>query len=299
LRRVYTNYHYFLLAFGCILLVVAWHPRTPLAQIASDITPPQIMNVYPSGTANEPTAISPAGNLSIYLDAIEDNPNVTTVTITANLTGYSKILQLSKISVITYSKGNATRFGTTWTVPEDAGVKYRFYWYINDKANHENSTTTYAITEAEAPQGFFTINGYKIPESETLWLDTLELTIGYWCVKYPDVISSVKIEIYWQENESLLVETLLTKLEDNYWDTNYTLPKDLTTYIVYGYVTTVKEKEYKQLSIYLNFKLPEEMRVISIADIYRIVFTVLACSAIYLGARGRVITVRRRKRRRR
>ena len=301
LRRRYTDYHYVLVIFGVILLILAWHPKSPLATIGTDTTPPEIVNVYPSGTATNPTVVSPGSNLSIYMDVIENiGLNISQVTITANLTGYSKTIELYNTStIITYPEGNASRFASVWYVPDEPGIKYKLYWYVMDVGGNENSTITYAITEAEAPVGFFTVNGYKIPESETLWLNTLKLTFGYWVVKYPDVVSAVRVKIFWKNN-TLLDDISFNKMEDSYWEANYTLPQGDTYYIVEGYVETIAGKSYKQLSIYLNYAPPQEVTEVTVSTIYKITLTGMAAVAIYLGARGRPIKIigRRKKRKR-
>jgi hypothetical protein len=284
MKRVHTIYNYLLVGFGLALILSVIIPTSPLSVVSK--LSPAIINTFPSGNSSTPTIISPNSKISLYADISYGARNVF-VKIRCNSTGYAEEITLQPTNIsATYPEGKTVRYVSQWQVPDRDSVIYRFDWFADS-----TNTTTYAIASSGVVEGFFTVNGYAISNSETIWLNTTKVKIEYWAIKNFYSISRVAVKVRNGTAEIVSFELSKDPANPNHWVAEYEIPKE-QNYVIEGYIV-YGQNEYKQLSLYLNYIPPP--RFLSVKSVYQITFICVGVVCLYFGVRGKSLKVRKRR----
>jgi len=197
--------------------------------------------VYPSGTADNPDMVTPGIEVTLRVgirarQIPEPYPEVTctiegtTITLSYIETNYHGRDEYGDIYVH-YFEGS-------WNVPNEYGKLFELNWKADWHSPEYavETLTTYAKTsEAEEPDGYFTINGLRAEVEGTIYLGTKTLTYEFIVTKNPDKIYKVWVEVIKKSTGAKVDSFELSKVSSDKYSITRDLP-DFGTYEVKGYV---------------------------------------------------------------
>jgi len=202
---------------------------------------------YPDGTVDDPTMLTPGETIQlkcelVYRDVYAgiDLPGIHYWIVEVTINPGGQTIKLDYQESIYHSEGRYTTaiFVSSWTVPSGECVSYTFSWKVTLRDNNRNvydtkSTTTYARTIAEEPDGYFTINNKRADQQTTIIVLDPTLSLGFTATKNGEKITIVYVEV-WKGGSKIGTVTLSGS--NPTWTGTYALP-DYGTYQLKGFYT--------------------------------------------------------------
>jgi len=266
-----------LVLLGLFLLATPYIP-----QLATIIYPAKFWySLYPDGTSNNPTMLTPGSTIQlkcqlVYYDAqtgIELRGTYVTWIVQVSIAETGETITLKDEVVAPVEGRYATfLFKGTWNVPSTEGQTYTFNWLVilrdDNKVEYgRQTTTTYARTIAEEPDGYFTINGEKADEQTTHLVLNPTISVAFIPTKNADKITRVYVDVY--KGTSKITTFDLVKSGTKYAKT-YTLP-GYGTYTFKGFYTwTGSDTPIQKMSVVIGWeegKLPTSIPYLQIAGL--------------------------------
>ena len=233
-RRRHSN---LLIIPGIVFIFIGLLFMTNIVNLATILYPSKFWHsLYPDGTSTNPTMFTPSSTIQlkailIYHDAqtgVRLPGSYATWIVTVTISELGKTVNLPGKEHIPSIENRYTGmlFEGSFNVPSDEGKSLTFNWLVILRDDNRNeysrkSTTTYARTILDEPDGYFTVNGKKADEQTTHLVLEPTITVGFTPTKNAEKITRVYAEVW--EGTSKVTTYDLTKSGTQYTKT-YTLP---------------------------------------------------------------------------
>jgi hypothetical protein len=237
-----------------LLFVVS--PTLPMATV---IYPERFWyRLYPDGTSDNPTLLTPGSTVTLTAELVYYDAQLGVQLPGTYLTWIVQV-SIDGQTITLDGKGVNTRdaryatfvFEKQWTVPNVEGKSLTLTWTVIIRDENRNevgraTTTTYARTPLNEPDGVFYVNGRDASQTTQIAVIDGKLDLRFTAIKYGEKIQSVYVEVW--RGGSKVATVALTGANPT-WTASYTLPSP-GTYRLDGYFTwSGSSKPVQKMSI--------------------------------------------------
>jgi len=233
------------------------------------------VSLYPGGNNTDPTIITPGDSIIVSVHLVEDDdtagidlPDAQWWGVTVNITGdgYDTTLTLSYIrSYWDYVDGHYCYIAVfepmaLWTVPAGEGITYRFDWEVKiieyDPLTGMSTllgtatTTTYAKTPYEEPDGYFEIDDVEATETSIHITFDPTIKLDFVPTRHEAKITGVYVCI--RQNGVVLDTVFLVVQADGTYSANYTFT-DTGVYELRGWIKWLYGPDLRKMTITIGW----------------------------------------------